>query len=251
MRKYSDQEIRAFGLDPEKVPAHVAIIMDGNGRWAKKRGLPRTLGHRQGVETLDSIIRFSSDIGIRVLTLYAFSTENWKRPQEEVGVLMNLIVEYFNKKIDELDANQVRIRAIGDISRFPDRSRTAIENAIERTSRNPGLILQLALNYGSRAEILRAANLSMQQAEAAGESGISEERFVSNLYTAGVPDVDLMIRTSGEQRLSNFLLWQMSYAEMIFTDILWPDFSREEYIRCLKVFSGRSRRYGGLEDEKK
>ncbi len=251
MRKYSDQEILAFGLSPEKIPAHVAIIMDGNGRWAKKRGWPRTMGHRQGVETLDGIIRFASDIGIGALTLYAFSTENWKRPAEEVGILMGLIVEYFNKKIDELDANQVRIRAIGDISRFPDKPREAIEKAMRRTAANPGLVLQLALNYGSRAEILRAANLAMKDAVAEGKDEITEEMFTSHLYTAGVPDVDLMIRTSGEQRLSNFLLWQLSYAEMIFTDILWPDFSREEFIRCLSDFSGRSRRYGGLEEDKK
>ena len=249
MAKYTNAQIEALGLSARSIPRHVAIIMDGNGRWAKAHGLPRSLGHRAGVDRLRGIIRLSSDIGVSALTLYAFSTENWKRPKDEVGVLMNLLIEYFNKEIDELHGNNVRIKALGDIAFFPDKVREAIESAMERTRDNTGLKLNIALNYGSRAEILRAANES-SKAVAAGEAAeITEELFTSFLYTADSPELDLLIRTSGEQRISNFLLWQLSYAELLFTDAYWPDFSDECYIEALRTFAARSRRFGGLEED--
>ena len=250
MGAYTREQIEALGLTPERIPAHVAIIMDGNGRWAAGRGLPRSVGHRAGTDRLRGIIRLSSDIGIRALTLYAFSTENWKRSKDEVSVLMSLLIEYFNKEIDELHGNNVRIRPIGDISRFPDKVREAIERAVERTRDNTGLRLNIALNYGSYAELLRAANLAAAAAQEAEEPEITRERFESYLYTADLPELDLLIRTGGEQRLSNFLLYQVAYAEFLFTEDYWPDFSDEKYVEALKTFASRSRRFGGLGEKK-
>ena len=250
MAKYTNAQIEALGLRADAIPRHVAIIMDGNGRWAKAHGLPRSLGHRAGVDRLRGIIRLSSDIGVKALTLYAFSTENWKRPKDEVGVLMNLLIEYFNKEIDELNENNVRIKALGDISFFPDKVREAIESAMARTRENTGLKLNIALNYGSRAEILRAANESAKAIANSGAEEITEELFTSFLYTADSPELDLLIRTSGEQRISNFLLWQLSYAELLFTDTYWPDYTDERYIEALRTFAARSRRFGGLEESK-
>lgn len=249
MAKYTETELESMGLKPQALPGHVAIIMDGNGRWANRRGLPRAMGHRAGTERLREIIRFSSDIGIRALTLYAFSTENWKRPQDEVGVLMNLLIEYFTREIDEMHRNGVRIRALGDISQFPDRVRQAIEAAEDRTRENDGLQLSIALNYGSRAELLRAANLAHRAAMANGEEEISQALLESFLYTAGLPELDLMIRTSGEERLSNFLLYQASYAELLFTEDFWPDFTVDRYIEALRSYENRTRRYGGLGEQ--
>ena len=249
MARYSEEEIRAFGLLKEALPKHVAVIMDGNGRWAKARRLPRSAGHRAGVDRLRGIIRMSSDLGITSLTLYAFSTENWKRPSDEVGTLMALLIEYFTKEIDELFENNVRIRIIGAYEQFAPTVRNVIERAIKRTQENTGLNLNIALNYGSRAEILRAANLAMQQAIADGKSEISAEMLEQNLYTAGQPEVDLVIRTSGEQRISNFLLYQISYAEFLFPEEYWPDFSDEAYLSALKTYQSRSRRFGGLEEQ--
>lgn len=244
MSEYTNEQLELLGLHRGHIPQHVAIIMDGNGRWANKRNLPRSAGHRAGTDRLRGIIRLSSDIGVKALTLYAFSTENWKRPTDEVGVLMNLLIEYFNKEIDELYANNVRIRAIGDIDFFPTRVRSAIENAQNRTSENTGLKLSIALNYGSYAEMIRAANLA---AKAADGGEITKELFESQLYTSDLPELDLLIRTGGEQRLSNFLLYQASYAELLFTETYWPDFSDACYIEALKTFAARSRRFGGLE----
>lgn len=250
MSRYTDAELTELGLMRERIPAHVAIIMDGNGRWAKSRMLPRALGHRAGVDRLRGVIRQSSDLGIQALTLYAFSTENWKRPQDEVGTLMGLLVEYFTKEIDELDENNVRITILGDVSAMPDAVREAIHDATGRTKENGGLRLNIALNYGGRAEILRAANLAMREAIASGKGEIDAATFEKNLYTAGLPDVDLLIRTSGEERISNFLLYQISYAELIFTNDAWPDFSDARYLETLRLFASRSRRYGGLEESK-
>lgn len=247
MAHYTDDEIRALGLSRETLPKHVAIIMDGNGRWARSRRLPRSLGHRAGVDRLRGVIRLSSDLGLEALTLYAFSTENWKRPSDEVGTLMRLLVEYFNNEIDELHENRVCIRAIGDVSRLPDAPRRAVEAAMLRTADNGGLKLNIALNYGSRDEIVRAANLAARAAANQG-GAITAELFEAHLYTAGLPEVDLLIRTSGEERISNFLLYQLSYAELIFTNDYWPDFSDERYLAALREYAGRSRRYGGLED---
>ena len=247
MANYSEEEIRAFGLVKEALPKHVAVIMDGNGRLAKAKKLSRSAGHRAGVDRLRGIIRLSSDLGITSLTLYAFSTENWKRPSDEVGTLMALLIEYFTKEIDELFANNVRIRIIGAYEEFAPTVRNVIERAMKRTENNTGLNLNIALNYGSRAEILRAANLAMRQAIAQGKSEITADMLEQNLYTAGQPEVDLVIRTSGEQRFSNFLLYQISYAEFLFPKEYWPDFSDEAFIDALRVYQSRSRRFGGLE----
>jgi len=249
MARYSEEEIRAFGLQKEALPKHVAVIMDGNGRWAKAKKLPRSAGHRAGVDRLRGIIRMSSDLGITSLTLYAFSTENWKRPSDEVGTLMALLIEYFTKEIDALYENNVRIRIIGAYDQFAPTVRNVIERAIKRTQENTGLNLNIALNYGSRAEILRAANLAMQQAVSEGKREITAEMLEENLYTAGQPEVDLLIRTSGEQRISNFLMYQISYAEFLFPEEYWPDFSDEAYLSALKTYQSRSRRFGGLEEQ--
>lgn len=249
MRTYTDEKIESLGLKRATLPRHVAIIMDGNGRWAKSRILPRSAGHRAGVDRLRGIIRLSSDLGIEALTLYAFSTENWKRPADEVGTLMGLLVEYFTREIDELHENEVCIRIIGDYLRLPERARVSVERAMARTKDNRGLKLSIALNYGSRAEILRAANEAAKVVVKSGEGEITAELFESFLYTSGLPDPDLLIRTSGEQRISNYLLYQLSYAEFLFPKEYWPDFSDECYLEALREFGSRSRRFGGLGDD--
>ncbi|MCL2670978.1 MAG: polyprenyl diphosphate synthase [Clostridiales bacterium] len=243
--KYNDTQLREFGLARESLPRHVAAIMDGNGRWAKARGLLRSAGHRAGTERLRDLIRFSSDAEIEVLTLYAFSSENWARPQAELSVLFSLLVEYFTKEIDELHAEHVRIRIIGDVSRFPANVRRAVTDAENRTAENAGLQLNIALNYGARAELLRAARHLCEE-YAAGGPLPDEAALEDALYTAGQPPVDLLIRTSGELRVSNFLLWQIAYAEFYITSVYWPDFTREEYIAALRAFAARGRRFGGL-----
>ena len=249
MAAYDETQIRALGLNPLGIPKHVAIIMDGNGRWAQSRRLPRSAGHRAGTDRLRGIIRLSSDLGVQSLTLYAFSTENWKRPSDEVSTLMSLLIEYFTKEIDELFSNNDRIRIIGAYQQLPVASRIAVEHAMKQTEANTGLNLNIALNYGSRAEILRAANLAAKQAQTSGGE-ITAELLESFLYTQGQADVDLLIRTSGEQRLSNFLLYQLSYAEFLFPAEYWPDFSDDCYIEALRMYQSRSRRFGGLEEEK-
>lgn len=241
MRKYTDTELIAFGLQPDRIPKHIAIVMDGNGRWATAKGLPRAAGHRAGVNALRDIIRFTSDIGAESLTLYAFSTENRKRPKEEIGILCGLLIEYFNREIDELHANAVRIESIGDLSWFPTAVQETVRAAERKTAENPGLKLNIALNYGGRAELVRAMRLAFSESDEPDEALIAK-----NLYTADSGDVDLLIRTGGDERVSNFLLWQIAYAELYFTDVKWPDFTREELIRALKNFAGRERRFGGL-----
>ena len=229
------------------LPRHVAIIMDGNGRWAKKNKLRIAMGHRKGVETLREIIRESSDLGIEALTLYAFSTENWKRDPQEVGALMDLLLEFFTSEIDELDEKNVRILILGDVDAMPEKQRQALHNAMNRTGNNTGLKLNIAINYGGRAEIARAAKLIAQDV-AAGKiraEEIDEKTISDYLYTRDLPDVDLMIRTSGEMRLSNFLLYQCAYAEFDFPAVLWPDFTLEEYHKALNSFGKRERRFGG------
>ena len=243
--KYSDAQLREFGLTRERIPRHVAIIMDGNGRWATARGQMRSAGHRAGVNALRDIIRFSSDAGVEALTVYAFSTENKKRPPEEIGVLCALLIEYFKKEIDELDENRVRIRSIGELNWFPENVQAAVRNAEIRTAKNEGLKLNIALNYGSQAEIIRAMQLASMAAAREGRVPTQAD-FEANLYTAGLPEVDLLIRTSGEERISNFLLYQLAYAELYFTDLYWPDFTKEEYLKAFRDFAGRARRFGGL-----
>ena len=231
----------------DKLPKHVAIIMDGNGRWAKKHRLNVSGGHRQGTETLREIIRHTDDLGIRVLSLYAFSTENWNRSEEEVAALMQLMLDFFASEIDELDAKNVRILILGEKGRLPEKQRETLKEAEKRTENNTGLQLNIAINYGGRAEIVKAvqeiAVLVKNGALKAEE--INEQTVADHLYTAGQPDVDLLIRTSGEQRLSNFLLYQNAYAEFVFPDTLWPDFSVHDYDLALEAFGHRERRFGG------
>ena len=231
----------------EALPRHVAIIMDGNGRWAKAHKIKVALGHRKGVEALRSIIRESSDLGIEALSLYAFSTENWKRDPGEVEALMGLLLEFFTSEIDELHEKNVCIRILGDKDGMPEKQRAALFNAEARTADNTGLKLNIAINYGSRAELVRAARRLAEKAvkgEIAPES-IDDAMFADELYTAGLPDVDLLIRTSGEMRLSNFLLYQCAYAEFLFPKTLWPDFTLDDYHAALSAFAGRDRRFGG------
>ena len=232
--------------DFQRLPKHVAIIMDGNGRWAKKHRLSVAKGHRQGTETLREIIRHTDDLKIGSLSIYAFSTENWKRSPEEVGALMQLILDFFQSEIDELDEKNVRILIMGDKSALPQKQRETLIEAERRTCGNTGLNLNIALNYGGRAELTRAARLLAEQVQQGTikPEDIDEERLSESLYTAGQPDVDLMIRTSGEMRLSNFLLWQCAYAEFEFPKVLWPDFTVADYDAALTVFGGRERRFG-------
>lgn len=222
--------------------------MDGNGRWATKRGLPRSVGHRAGMEALRDLITVSSELGIEALTLYAFSTENWKRPRDEVGTLFSLVVEYFNREISELHEKGVRIRVLGDMSRVPQKARAALMRAEDMTHDNRGLKLNLAINYGARAELVRAAKALAEDVSNGGMApdAIDEAAVSSRLYTSGQPDVDLLIRTGGEMRLSNFLLYQSAYAELLFTDTLFPDFDKAHYLDAIREFQGRSRRFGAI-----
>lgn len=242
-----NEYVRECGLDGN-IPRHVAIIMDGNGRWATKRGLPRSAGHRAGMEALRDLITASSELGIEALTLYAFSTENWKRPRDEVGTLFSLVVEYFNREISELHEKGVRIRVLGDMSRVPQKARAALMRAEDMTHDNRGLKLNLAINYGARAELVRAAKALAEDVSNGGMApdAIDEAAVSSRLYTSGQPDVDLLIRTGGEMRLSNFLLYQSAYAELLFTDTLFPDFDKAHYLDAIHEFQGRSRRFGAI-----
>ena len=237
-------------IDPERLPRHIAIIMDGNGRWAKAHKLQVALGHRAGTENLREIIRNCSDIGVGALTIYAFSTENWRRSKAEVDALMQLILDFFASEIDELMENGVRITILGDKDGLPAPQRNALIEAEERTAHLTGLRLNIAVNYGGRAELVRAAQQLAREAAAGSldPETIDEAMLENRLYTAGVPDVDLLIRTSGEMRLSNFLLWQCSYAEFLFPETLWPDFHVPELHKCIWQFQNRDRRYGGRQE---
>lgn len=226
------------------VPRHVAIIMDGNGRWAKKRFLPRIAGHRAGVEAVRRAVKAAPKLGIEVLTLYAFSSENWKRPADEVGDLMGLLKQYLQSEIDELHANDIRLRFIGDHGRLSRDLVELLERSAARTAANKRMTLVLALNYGSHDEIVRAVRRLI--AEGMPAEAVTEEAIAARLDTADLPLPDLIIRTSGEQRLSNFLMWQAAYAELAFTDELWPDFNEASLQRAVDVFAQRERRFGGL-----
>ncbi len=237
-------------IDIERLPKHVAVIMDGNGRWANQHKVRIAMGHRAGTETLREIIRNSSDMGIQVLSLYAFSTENWARPQSEVDALMQLILDFFASEIDELDEKHVRITILGQKDALPPRQRASLEQAETRTRDNTGLRLNIAINYGARAELARAARLLAQEV-AAGErnaESIDEKALSEKLYTGDQPDVDLLIRTSGEMRQSNFLLYQCAYAEFVFPTVLWPDFTLKHYHECIAEFQSRKRRFGKREE---
>ncbi|QIK57584.1 isoprenyl transferase [Erysipelothrix sp. HDW6A] len=221
---------------------HVAIIMDGNGRWATKQNKDRTVGHHYGSENVREIALEALDLGVEVVTLYAFSTENWKRPQKEIDYLMKLPAIFFKKFLKELNEKGIRIRTIGDLSKIPEKTRKVMENAVEETKNNTKLILNFALNYGSRDEIVRATNSLIQQ----GLTSVTEEDFNNALDTRDLPDVDLLIRTGGDKRLSNYLLWQLAYAELVFVDMEWPRFGREDFNKCIEDFNQRQRRFGGL-----
>ena len=237
------------GLDPGRLPAHVAVIMDGNGRWAGQRKLPRVMGHREGVEALKRTLRLCSDWGIGSLTAYAFSTENWNRPGEEVSFLMTLFERVLAKELKALEQEQVRIRFLGDLEQLPEGLQQLIQDATDRTAANTGIRFNVCTNYGGRRELVRAARLLAEQV-ARGElepEAIDEQAFASKLLTAGEPDPDLLIRTSGEQRISNFLLWQLAYAELHITDVLWPDFDETALVTALIDFQNRQRRFGGVE----
>lgn len=252
-------EIRAAGRDAaesaalvqlsrERIPRHVAIIMDGNGRWAQRRRMPRIFGHRRGMETVRRILQAARDIGIEYVTLYAFSAENWSRPRPEVAALMRLLEEYLRNEVDELDESNVRLLTIGNLDRLPGYARRELESARRRLAANTGQKLVLALNYGGRSEILSMTRRVATQV-ARGElkpDRISIETVERNLDTAGIPDPDLMIRTSGELRISNFLLWQLAYAEFVITETLWPDFTRAEFFASIAAYGRRERRFGGV-----
>ena len=234
----------------KKIPTHVAIIMDGNGRWAKKRNMPRVKGHYEGMQTVKKITKYASKLGIKYLTLYAFSTENWARPKEEVNYLMDLPEKMFMSFMPELMENNVKVEVIGVVEKLPESTRKAVEDAIEQTKNNTGLKLVFALNYGSKDEIVTAVK-RIAQGAANNEYKVEEidEQLISdNLFTKDTPDPDLLIRTSGEQRISNFLLWQIAYSEFIFTKVAWPDFVEEEFYKALLEYQSRDRRFGGLNE---
>ncbi|MDA8333988.1 MAG: isoprenyl transferase [Peptococcaceae bacterium] len=246
---WTDEEKKLLALlDRSRVPVHVAIIMDGNGRWARSRGLPRGFGHRAGVESLREVVRASSDLGIGMLTVYAFSTENWRRPSEEVGLLMNLLVEYLNREMEELCANGVRVNAIGRTADLPPAAVKALEWSRAKSAGNEGLLLNLALNYGGRAEIVDAVKGLVGDVVAGklAPDQVDEKAVGRYLYTTGLPDPDLLIRPAGDLRLSNFLLWQLAYTEFWLTPVLWPDFRRLHLLKALVDFQRRERRFGGL-----
>lgn len=224
------------------VPRHVGIIMDGNGRWAKQRGKPRSYGHKKGADVIDEVVTACFERGADAVSLYAFSTENWARPKEEVDAIFGLLGILIDKKLAKLIKREVKLIISGDISPLPEGLRKKCSNAVQKSGKFNGKVLNVALNYGSRAEITRAVNVAL----GSGRTEITEEDISAGLYTAGLPDIDLVIRTSGEMRLSNFFLWQCAYAEFYFTDVLWPDFHKEELDKAFEWYSHRKRRFGGV-----
>lgn len=246
-------------LEIGKLPTHVAVIMDGNGRWAKSKNRPRLFGHNAGMQAMKQIVITASNLGIKYLTVYAFSTENWKRSTEEVSGIFKLIIKYVDSELKELIKNNVRINILGDYNMLPGDSVRAIDELLDKTRDNDGLVFNIALNYGGRDEIVKAINEIIIDRKALADEGISvdvtEDEVSNHLYTGvlhkNIPDPDLIIRTSGEERLSNFLIWQAAYSEMMFTDTLWPDYSPEEFTAMIEKFSRRKRRFGGREKEDK
>lgn len=234
-------------INKHRLPRHVAVIMDGNGRWARMRKLPRVAGHRAGMEAVRDIVESSNALGFEALTLYAFSVENWKRPRQEVRTLMNLLKVYIRRELKSLDKNNIRIQAIGRIHELEESVRGELEHAVDATSRNSGLLLNLALNYGGRAELVDSFNRLLRERKLNGcKDPIDEEAISRSLYTSGIPDPDLLIRTSGEMRISNFLLWQIAYAEIYITPTFWPDFRRKHLLEAILEYQQRDRRYGGI-----
>jgi undecaprenyl diphosphate synthase len=240
----SPDEALARQVNYERLPAHVAVIMDGNGRWAAQRHLPRVEGHRAGIESVRDVVETSARLGIPVLTLYAFSIENWKRPQAEVHTLMLLLKRYIRAELSTINRHNIRFRVIGRSEELAPDVQDELELAVANTSANTGMVFNIALNYGGRAEIVDAARRAL--AAGVAPEHLDEPTFASFLYTAGLPDPDLLIRTSGEMRVSNFLLWQIAYAEIWVTDTLWPDFRRRDLLHALVAYQKRDRRYGGI-----
>lgn len=247
----SEVNILLDGLDRKNLPLHVAIIMDGNGRWAAQRHLPRIAGHRKGIQSVREIITFAREIGIKALTLYAFSNENWNRPAKEITQLMILLEQYLNKELETMMKNGIRFRAVGQIDRLQDSVSQLIHAVEEKTKDNSDMVLVLALSYGGRTEIVDAIKKVYQDLKAENLSlkDLDENRFSNYLYTKDIPDPDLMIRTSGEIRVSNFLLWQVAYTELYFTKTLWPDFRKKDFLMALHDYQGRERRFGGVSGE--
>ncbi len=237
----------ASAIDPDRLPAHIAIIMDGNGRWAKRRSLPRVAGHKAGIEPVRVTVETCARMGLQALTLYAFSVENWKRPRAEVDMLWRLLRLYLRAELPDMARNDIRFTAIGRIDALPDFVRAELEETVRATAGNRGLQLNLAINYGGRAELVDAVKILIEDSRRR-EIVIDEEAIAARLYTAGTPDPDLLIRTSGEMRVSNFLLWQIAYSELYVTDTLWPDFNRTELLRAILDYQKRDRRFGGLGD---
>lgn len=237
-------------LDWEGLPRHIAVIMDGNGRWAQKRHLPRVAGHRAGTQSARTTIETCARLKVEALTLYAFSVENWRRPKAEIEFLMQLLREYLRKEMPLIQRNNIRMRFLGRPDELPDGVRKDTREAMEATAGNTGMVLSIALNYGGRAEIVDAMNAILAERNGHGSAAITEEQLSRHLYTANLPDPDLLIRTSGEMRISNFLLWQIAYAEIFVTETLWPDFNRARLLEALVDFQGRERRYGGIDGRK-
>ena len=236
------------GVPADKLPRHIAVIMDGNGRWARERGLPRIEGHRRGSESVRACTSACMEAGVPYLTLYAFSKENWQRPADEVGALMLLLDRFLAERTAEIMERNIRLRAIGHLADLPDKARRRLEDTIAKSANNTALTLTLALSYGARTEIVDAARAIAREAKAGklDPETIDEDTIASHLYTAGVPDPDLLVRTSGEMRISNFLLWQISYAEIVVTPKLWPDFAKEDLFAAMQEYARRNRRYGGI-----
>jgi undecaprenyl diphosphate synthase len=236
-------------IDPDRLPAHIAIIMDGNGRWAGRRLMPRVAGHKAGITPVRTSVETCARLGVKVLTLYAFSVENWKRPRHEVETLWRLLRYYLKQELPDLQKNDIRLQAIGRLEALPMQVRRELDSAVEATSNNRGLLVNLAINYGGRAEIVDAVNSILEMARLDGSIDtlkIDEDQIATSLYTAECPDPDLLIRTSGEMRISNFLLWQIAYSELYVTETLWPDFTRTDLLQAVLEYQKRDRRYGGL-----
>ncbi|HYT19158.1 MAG TPA: isoprenyl transferase [Candidatus Polarisedimenticolia bacterium] len=237
-------------LDLARLPRHIAVIMDGNGRWAQKRHLPRIAGHRSGTQSARTTIETCARLKIEALTLYAFSVENWRRPKTEIDFLMALLREYLRKEMPLLQKNQIRMRFLGRIDELPAGVQNDVREAMEKTAGNKGMVLCVALNYGGRAEIVDAMNAILSESNGHGTQGkVTEEQLSRHLYTEGLPDPDLLVRTSGEMRVSNFLLWQIAYAEIFVTETLWPDFNRARLLEALLEYQKRERRYGGIRED--
>jgi undecaprenyl diphosphate synthase len=245
---YNKENSLLENLDLKRIPQHIAVIMDGNGRWAMKRNMSRDMGHRAGIKSLKEIVEACGELGIKILSVYAFSTENWKRPKKEVEILMELLAEYIYKELPQLNSAGIKIVPIGRLSELPKESQKALMEAVDKTKINTKLTINVALNYGGRAEIIDAVKkiIAQVQAKEILPNDLNEDTITNNLYTAGQPDPDLIIRPSGEQRISNFLLWQSAYAEFYTTNVLWPDFRKKHLLEALLDYQKRSRRFGGL-----